>query len=43
MKLQSLMTLFAVVSPAGSEFAALLDKNFKGERDPRTVELIQAS
>jgi uncharacterized protein (DUF1810 family) len=43
MKLQSSMTLFAAISPAGSEFAALLDKYFNGNRDPRTVELIQTS
>lgn len=42
MKLQSSMTLFAVISPAGSEFAALLDKYFNGERDPRTAEMIRA-
>lgn len=42
MKLQSSMTLFATTSPAESEFAALLDKYYNGERDPRTVELIKA-
>lgn len=43
MKLQSSMTLFATIRPAGSEFAALLDKYFNGKCDPRTVELIQAT
>jgi uncharacterized protein (DUF1810 family) len=42
MKLQSSMTLFDAISPAESEFAALLDKYFNGKRDPRTVELIKA-
>lgn len=42
MKLQSSMTLFATISPAESVFSGVLDKYFKGERDPRTVELIKA-
>lgn len=43
MKLQSSMTLFAAISPAGSEFVALLDKYYNGKRDPRTVEIIRAT
>jgi uncharacterized protein (DUF1810 family) len=42
MKLQSSTTLFAAISPTGSEFSAVLDKYFNGERDARTVELIKA-
>jgi uncharacterized protein (DUF1810 family) len=42
MKLQSSMTLFAAISTAESEFAAMLDKYYSGKRDPRTVELIKA-
>lgn len=43
MKLQSSMTLFAAISPAASVFSGVLDKYFKGEHDPRTVELIKAA
>lgn len=39
MKLQSCMTLFAVVSPPASEFAAVLDRYFEGNPDPRTLAL----
>ncbi len=39
LKLRSSMTLFALVSPAGSVFHRVLDKYFGGEPDPRTVEL----
>lgn len=40
MKLQSSMTLFARISPAASDFSAVLDRYFGGVRDQRTVELI---
>ncbi len=43
MKLQSSMTLFAAISPAESEFSAVLDKYFNGKRDLRTVELIKVA
>jgi len=32
--------LFAGVSPPGSVFEQLLDKYFEGERDARTLELL---
>jgi uncharacterized protein (DUF1810 family) len=41
MKLQSSMTLFAAISPAGSEFGGVLDNCFNGKHDPRTIELIK--
>jgi uncharacterized protein (DUF1810 family) len=40
MKLKSCATLFAHISPAGSEFERLLDKYFRGERDDKTLRLI---
>jgi len=40
MKLRSCATLFAHVSPAGSEFDRLLDKYFKGEVDDKTLQLL---
>lgn len=40
MKLQSCVTLFAFVSPAGSVFERVLDKYFKGERDRKTLRLL---
>lgn len=43
MKLQSSMTLFAAISPSGSDFAAVLDKYFDGKRDPHTIDLIKPS
>lgn len=43
MKLQSSMTLFAAISPAGSDFVVLLEKYFNSKRDPRTVGLIRAT
>lgn len=39
-KLQSSATLFASVAPVGSVFEQLLDKFFSGERDGRTVQLL---
>ena len=39
-KLKSSATLFAAVSPAGSVFEQLLDKYFEGERDERTLDLM---
>lgn len=41
MKLRSSATLFAAVSPPGSVFEKLLVKYFRGEPDPRTLELLQ--
>lgn len=40
MKLRSCATLFACVSPAGSAFDRLLDRYFRGERDPKTLHLL---
>jgi uncharacterized protein (DUF1810 family) len=42
MKLKSCATLFALVSPDGSAFHRLLDKFFQGERDEKTVRLVNA-
>ena len=41
MKLRSSATLFASVSPAGSVFEQLLDRYFGGERDDRTLRLLE--
>ena len=41
MKLRSSMTLFDIVSP-NDIFARVLDKYFNGQRDNRTLTLIQA-
>ena len=43
LKLQSCATLFVQVTPPGSVFERLLEKYFAGERDPRTLELLQAT
>lgn len=43
MKLKSCATLFAHVSPAGSVFERLLHKYFHGERDSRTLRLLDVS
>lgn len=40
MKLRSSMTLFAAVSPEGSIFERVLAKFFDGERDEKTLELL---
>jgi uncharacterized protein (DUF1810 family) len=40
MKLRSCATLFAAVAPAGSIFQKVLDKFFAGQRDDRTVQLM---
>jgi uncharacterized protein (DUF1810 family) len=40
-KLCSSMTLFALVSPAGSEFEQVLGRYFEGQQDDRTVTLFQ--
>ena len=42
-KLCSCATLFAVVSSAGSVFERLLAKYFRGERDAKTVRLLDAA
>ena len=41
LKLRSCATLFAAVSPAGSEWARLLDKYFEGQPDHATLELLR--
>ena len=41
MKLKSSMTLFAHISPTGSEFERVLDKYFEGHRDQKSLELLQ--
>ena len=40
-KLKSSATLFASVSPPGSVFERVLDRYFDGERDARTLELLE--
>nr|WP_290224814.1 DUF1810 domain-containing protein [Trichocoleus desertorum] len=40
MKLRSCATLFASVSPEGSVFHQLLDKFFQGDRDDKTLHLL---
>lgn len=40
-KLQSSMALFASVADPGSVFARVLDKYFHGERDIRTLDLLE--
>lgn len=42
-KLKSCATLFAYVSPAGSVFDRLLDKFFQGERDRKTLDLLDVT
>ena len=42
LKLRSCATLFAAVSPPGSEWARLLDKYFDGQPDEATLRLLQA-
>jgi uncharacterized protein (DUF1810 family) len=42
-KLKSCATLFASVSPAGSPFHRLLDKFFAGERDAKTLSLLNVA
>jgi uncharacterized protein (DUF1810 family) len=41
LKLKSCATLFAAVSPAGSVFDRLLEKYYGGERDEKTVALLE--
>jgi uncharacterized protein (DUF1810 family) len=43
MKLKSCMTLFACISAEESVFEQVLDRYFDGERDVKTIELVQAS
>jgi uncharacterized protein (DUF1810 family) len=43
MKLQSSLTLFACVSGPGSPFVLALDKYFHGQKDTRTLELLDKS
>lgn len=40
-KLRSSATLFAEVSPTGSVFERLLDKYFGGQRDEKTLQLLE--
>jgi uncharacterized protein (DUF1810 family) len=40
LKFRSSMTIFDLVAEADSVFAAALDKYFDGERDPRTLALL---
>jgi uncharacterized protein (DUF1810 family) len=40
LKLRSCATLFACVSPPGSVFERLLAKFYRGERDPKTLQLL---
>ena len=40
LKLRSSMTLFARAAPENPVFAAVLDRYFDGEPDPRTLELL---
>jgi uncharacterized protein (DUF1810 family) len=42
-KLYSCATLFANVTPPGSVFERLLEKHFDGERDARTLELLEGA
>lgn len=42
LKLKSSLTLFASVSDAQSVFALLLDKYFAGERDLRTLKILES-
>jgi len=41
LKLRSCATLFAQVSPTGSVFAQLIEKYFDGNRDEKTLQLLQ--
>ena len=41
LKLKSSLTLFAALTDSDSVFASLLDKYFDGERDLRTLELLE--
>ena len=41
MKLKSCATLFATISPPGSVFERVLSQYFDGERDQRTLQLLQ--
>ena len=41
MKLRSSMTLFAVADPAEPLFTDVLDRFYDGERDERTVRLLE--
>lgn len=43
MKLKSSMTLFSYVADPDSVFVSVLDKYFKGERDVRTLQLLESS
>jgi uncharacterized protein (DUF1810 family) len=42
MKLKSSMTLFALAKPECEVFQKVLDKFFHGERDQRTIEILNA-
>lgn len=40
LKLRSSMTLFSAVKPSHPVFQKVLDKYFKGQKDPKTLELL---
>jgi uncharacterized protein (DUF1810 family) len=40
-KLKSSMTLFAALTPPGSLFAQVLDRYFQGQRDSKTLDLLE--
>jgi len=40
LKLRSSMTLFSAVKPSHPVFQQVLDKYFKGQKDPKTLELL---
>jgi uncharacterized protein (DUF1810 family) len=42
-KLRSCATLFACVSPEGSVFERLIDKYYRGERDGKTLRLLETA
>ncbi|MFA0812409.1 DUF1810 domain-containing protein [Microbulbifer epialgicus] len=41
MKLKSCMTLFALASGSGNIFEKVLQKYYQGQKDPRTLEILQ--
>jgi uncharacterized protein (DUF1810 family) len=43
MKLRSCATLFAAVSSGESPFQRIIEKYFQGERDKRTIQLLESS
>ncbi len=41
MKLKSSMTLFAIVAPEYDVFQKVLDKFYGGEKDPKTIQILE--